>query len=107
MHKVLSDVYEVKHSIAGPGPTHAKQIRVLGRVLSWSQDGWQLEGDPQHLEVAASTLGLVGAKGGSSPVAEDPGILSATAIKNIRLELSQSGGAAELRSKNVVHLPVL
>ena len=89
LHQTLSDVYEVKKSVAGSG--HDTQIRILGRVMTWSPDGWQMEGDPQHLEMAASSLGLDGAKGVSSPVAEDPGILSAAAIKKIRLELSQPG----------------
>ena len=89
----------MKRSIAGAGPKCDRQVRILGRIISYSDEGWQMEADPQHLEVAASQLGLSNAKGVASPIAEDSGALSAAAIRTIRLELGQ-GGAPSVNRVN-------
>ena len=78
--------YEIKcNRASSSGPT--KELRVLGRIISYNPDGLQLEVDPQHAEVCAHALGLTGAKGVASPMARDESRLSATALKKIRLEL--------------------
>ena len=89
LHKILSDAYEVKMTRAGLNASEARQIRVLGRIISVSEQGWQVEADPQHLEVAIAQLNLTEAKGVSTPVATDHGAKSAAEIKRIRLELEK------------------
>ena len=49
---LLTDHFEHKHETAGPGPDIAKQIRILGRVLTCTNDGWTLEADPNLIENA-------------------------------------------------------
>ena len=88
LHDVLKNHYEIKcQRISPDGP--AKEIRVLGRVISYNGDGLQIEADPQHLETAASLLGLSGAKGVATPYAADEPIVSAAMLKRIRLHLEQ------------------
>ena len=45
----------------------AKEIRILGRVLTCGQNGWALEADPNLIEAAVQKLGLDKAKGVASP----------------------------------------
>ena len=52
---VMRAAYEVKISETGPGPNDDKELRLLGRVLSYTPNGLLLEGNPRH--------GLAAAKG--------------------------------------------
>ena len=38
LHDVLADVYEVKRWVAGPGSQWEKQLKVLGRIVTFSED---------------------------------------------------------------------
>ena len=60
---LLSDHFELKHDTAGPGPDMAKQIRILGSVLTCTDEGWTLEADPNLIENAVCRLGMEDAKG--------------------------------------------
>ena len=67
LYTTLKNSYEVKcERIAPTGPV--KQMRVLGRIISYTSEGLQLEADPQHAEIAAQMLGLVHAKGSGYPI---------------------------------------
>ena len=35
----MEDKFEIKSEVPGPAPQHAKQIRVLNRVISWTDEG--------------------------------------------------------------------
>ena len=50
-------------------PKDNKHLGVLGRIISCTSDGWQVEADPQHVDVAATQLGLENAKGVATPMA--------------------------------------
>ena len=88
LRQLMQDSFEIKcNRASASGP--CRELRILGRIVSYTPDGLQLEADPQHLEVCADALGLVGAKGVSSPTACDECRLSATTLKKIRLELEK------------------
>lgn len=99
VYEVLNGKYEIKRSMAGPGPKDDKHLKALGRIISCTSDGWQLEAGPQHVEVAATHLGLENAKGVATPMATDNGSISAGALKKIRLLLdstfSHNGGGSK------------
>ena len=63
----ISERYESKHDILGPGATHQKSIRVLNRVLTWTPDGIQYEADQRHAELIVQQQNLGGAKAVSTP----------------------------------------
>ena len=65
--KVLQDHFNIKHDTIGPRPDMPKQLRVLGRVLTCTDQGWTLEADPNLIESAVAKLGLEEAKGMASP----------------------------------------
>ena len=46
----------------GPGEGDAKQGRVLNRIITWTQDGIELEADPRQIERLVNECGLNGAK---------------------------------------------
>ena len=65
--KLLGDNFEYKSDTAGPRADMKKEIRVLGRILSCTADGWTMEADPNLIENAVCKLGLEDAKGVTSP----------------------------------------
>ena len=76
LRQVLHNTYEIKcNRASSSGPE--KELKVLGRIISYNPDGLQLEADPQHADVCAHALGLSGAKGVASPMARDESQLSA------------------------------
>lgn len=65
--KAVEDKYEVKTDILGPGTTHKKNIRVLNRLIRWTQVGIEYELDQRHAELVVKALELQGAKAVCSP----------------------------------------
>jgi hypothetical protein len=60
--------YELKEaSRLGPNEEDDKEGRVLNRVVRWTQDGLEYEGDPRHVEKLLLELGLSGSKPVSTP----------------------------------------
>ena len=64
----LASAYECKVvGKIGPGPEDAKSMRVLNRVLSWTEEGLELEGDQRHADIVVDMLGLEKCKGTATP----------------------------------------
>ena len=51
----------------GGDPKDTKEIRILNRVVRWTQHGIEYEADQRHAEIVIDTLGLHGAKGAPTP----------------------------------------
>ena len=47
----LRAAYEIKVDVAGPEPNDAKEIKVLGRIITYTPSGIQYEADPRQGEV--------------------------------------------------------
>ena len=54
----LKDKYEIKTKWLGYKPEHQQEVRVLNRIISWSEQGIEYEADPRHVEVMLAELGL-------------------------------------------------
>ena len=65
--KTLRDVYDIKVDIAGPEPSDAKEVKILGRIISYGHRGISYEPDPGHMEAVIHELGLSEAKGVTTP----------------------------------------
>ena len=63
----LRAAYEIKVDLAGPEAADAKEVKTLGRIVSFGPDGITCEADPGHLESVVHDLGLEGAKGAATP----------------------------------------
>ena len=49
----------------GPGKEDMKSIRILNRMVTWTEEGIEYEGDQGHVEIACEEYGL---KPGSKPI---------------------------------------
>ena len=67
LRETLSSHYQLKSELIGPHADDAKEIKVLGRVISHHPWGIQYETDPNHLEIALKTMGLEGCKAVVTP----------------------------------------
>ena len=67
----MESKFEIKSEVLGPGPHQSKQIRVLNRVISWTDEGLVYEPDQRHAEIVIRELGLEGAKAVNSPGSRD------------------------------------
>ena len=56
--QVLSDAYEIKVDIAGLEPEDPKEIKTLGRIVTFTPEGIQYEPDPGHVEKVIFEVGL-------------------------------------------------
>ena len=55
----ISDKFEVKfRGRLGPGVDDDKSIRILNRVITWTNEGIQYEADQRHAEIIVQQLGL-------------------------------------------------
>ena len=86
---VLRAAYEVKVDVAGPEASDPKSIKILGRIVSYTDGGILYEADPGHMESVIADLGLNDGKGVATPgVKEDSEV-----------------GAAELVSRRKSYAP--
>ena len=42
----------------GPGKDDLKEIRILNRIVTWTEEGVEHEGDQRHVEIACKEYGL-------------------------------------------------
>ena len=62
----LSEAYELKTKYLGPDVArgHVSEMRVLNRVIAWSEDGITYEPDQRHAELIIKDMGLSGSSNG-------------------------------------------
>ena len=59
--RAISDKYEVKfRGRVGPGEDDDKSIRILNRVVEWTEEGIRYEADQRHADIIVSKMGLEG-----------------------------------------------
>ncbi len=63
----MEEQYEIKSEHLGPEDGPKQEIRVLNRVLRWTDDGLEYEPDQRHAELIIRDLGMDGAKPVSTP----------------------------------------
>ena len=90
LHRALAAAYEIKSETIGPAPNDRKEMRVLGRIIRYTEagDGLTIEADPAHLEVVLENLGLETSKPVASPGAREESSLTAREIEQRRLAMA-------------------
>ena len=78
--QVLSDAYEIKVDIAGPEPEDPKEIKILGRIVTFTPEGIQYEPDPGHVEKVIFELGLTESNGVATPGVRDETTVTAAEL---------------------------
>ena len=60
--KKFQDRFESKHrGRLGPSDGDQKQNRILNRIVEWSKQGIQYEGDQRHADICMNEVGILGA----------------------------------------------
>ena len=59
--------YEVKVDIAGPEPQNPTEIKILGRIVTYTDQGFMNEPDPGNMEKVIHELMLSDGKGAATP----------------------------------------
>ena len=94
VEKALTDKYKIKTERLGSGPSDSKEIRVLNKVLRYTDQGLELEADPRHAEMIIRDLELATASPskvpGSKLDAVKPGKMELSSVIEFGSELSES-----------------
>ena len=64
------DKYRLKVKVLGEGSGCVKEVRILNKVIRYTDDGIELEADPRHAEIVVKELGLTDAKPSKVPGAK-------------------------------------
>ena len=83
--KLLRAEYELKTDTLGPLEGQLKELKVLGRVISYTADGYLLEGDASLVEAIVDRLNLGKAKSVITPGAAEESKVTAAALQQRRL----------------------
>ena len=68
----MNATFETKSSTIGPGPSHDKYMRLLNRVITWSDEGITIEGDQRHAELIVKSFGMSAtSRGLATPIESD------------------------------------
>ena len=78
--QVLRDKYEIKVDLAGPEESDPKELKVLGRIISYRAHGITYEPDPGHMEAVIHELGLANAKSVVTPGIKEDSEISAAEL---------------------------
>ena len=68
----LENAYKLKVETLGPGAGCKQEIRVLNKILRYTDAGLELEADPRHAEIVVKELDLSDAKSSKVPGAKEP-----------------------------------
>ena len=71
LEDILGKQYELKTQHIGPCESGWSEGKVLNRIVRWQPGGWQFEAAPRHCELLIEQLRLQGAKGLSTPGADN------------------------------------
>ena len=68
----LETKYRLKVQSLGEGTECQQEIRILNKILRFTEDGIEMEADPRPAEIVVRKLGLEGAKASQVPGAKEP-----------------------------------
>jgi len=68
VEKIMSDKYTIKlRGVMGPEKGDCKEIRILNRLLRYTEFGVEIEADPRHAEIIVRDMGMKDAKALGTP----------------------------------------
>ena len=61
----IQERYQFKHrGRLGPQEKDAKEMRILNRIVTWTREGIEYEGDQRHVEIAPAHTGVTASSRG-------------------------------------------
>ena len=73
MREEMEQTYEFTVKTLGPDSNHEKEVRVLNRILRWTDMGIEYEADPRHVEIVLKQLNIEACKPAMTPGTKDEG----------------------------------
>merc|ERR1739836_64577 len=73
MQEKIEEKYELKVEVLGPDENQNKEVRVLNRILRWTNEGIEYEADPRHVEIVLKQLNIDNCKPVITPGTKDEG----------------------------------
>ena len=73
MREKIEEKYELKVEVLGPDEGQQKEVRVLNRILRWTDKGVEYEADPRHVEIILKQLNIGDCKAVVTPGTKDEG----------------------------------
>ena len=68
----LEDKYQIKVDVLGKGKECLSEVKILNKLVRYTDDGIELEADPRHAEIVVKELGLQDAKVSRVPGTKEP-----------------------------------
>ena len=68
---MLHKSFKIKTDLIGPGKDDKKELKVLNRIIKYTNEGIELEADLRHADLIVKQLGLENAKELSNPSADE------------------------------------
>ena len=56
LRKELEARYDLKTQVLGPDPEEEKEVKMLNRIIQWTDEGISYEPDPRHGEIMIEQL---------------------------------------------------
>ena len=75
MRENIEKKYELTVEMLGPDKGQVKEVRVLNRVLRWTDKGIEYEADPRHVEIILKQLNIDQCKPVTTPGTKEEGSL--------------------------------
>ena len=75
MRESMEKKYELTVETLGPDEGQVKEVRVLNRVLRWTDKGIEYEADPRHVEIILKQLNIDQCKLATTPGTKEEGLL--------------------------------
>ena len=67
----LEKEFEIQTQRVGKGEGKETEGKILNRIVRWTEEGYELEADPRHIELVVKQLGIEGEKPFATPGVED------------------------------------
>ena len=74
----LKAKYDIKTNVMGPKSQHDKQLRILNRIISWTDAGIEFEPDQRHAEIIIRSMDV--SKGVGTPGSRDEASSASTPV---------------------------
>ena len=59
--------YEIKMDVLGPEPGQEKEVKILSRVIRWTEEGLEYEADQRHADLLIKEMGVEKGKSAVTP----------------------------------------
>ena len=67
LHEAISKEFDIKSETLGPGNGEVREVQFLGRIIKWTQEGYEYECDPKHAKIMLEEWNMQDSRSVTSP----------------------------------------